>query len=136
MIALIAQAIGPRLPTTQQSKERATVVLFISRRSTGKALDIAESGPSAKIDPTDDRPNDYSESLGADVASSPRFARKPDERMPRGINLKVMEIRLAKASQPTRQTHSYLHHQPTGRYGLARAILRSPHHKGMGMAGF
>jgi len=96
---------GARLPTSQQSKNWATFVLFDIAEGIpqGKALDIAESGPSAKFDATMTGANDYSEIAGADVCIvTAGVARKPgmsrDDLL--GINLKVMKS-VGEASQPT-----------------------------------
>ena len=96
-IALIgAGQIGGTLAHLAAIKELGDVVLFDIAEGIpqGKALDIAESGPSAKFDATMTGANDYSEIAGADVCIvTAGVARKPgmsrDDLL--GINLKVMK---------------------------------------------
>ena len=96
-IALIgAGQIGGTLAHLAAIKELGDVVLFDIAEGTpeGKALDIAESGPSEGFDATMTGANDYSEIAGADVCIvTAGVARKPgmsrDDLL--GINLKVMK---------------------------------------------
>ncbi|EAP82653.1 malate dehydrogenase, partial [Sulfitobacter sp. EE-36] len=80
-IALIgAGQIGGTLAHLAAIKELGDVVLFDIAEGIpqGKALDIAESGPSAKFDATMTGANDYSEIAGADVCIvTAGVARKP-----------------------------------------------------------
>ena len=69
-IALIgAGQIGGTLAHLAALKELGDVVLFDIAEGTpeGKALDIAESGPSAKFDATMSGTQDYADMAGADV---------------------------------------------------------------------
>ena len=96
-IALIgAGQIGGTLAHLAALKELGDVVLFDIAEGVpqGKALDIAESGPSDKFDATMTGANDYKEIAGADVCIvTAGVARKPgmsrDDLL--GINLKVMK---------------------------------------------
>ena len=96
-IALIgAGQIGGTLAHLAAVKELGDVVLFDISEGTpqGKALDIAESGPSAKFDGSFKGTNDYADIAGADVCIvTAGVPRKPgmsrDDRL--GINLKVMK---------------------------------------------
>jgi len=96
-IALIgAGQIGGTLAHLTAVKELGDVVLFDIAEGTpqGKALDIAESGPSAKFDGSFKGTNDYADIAGADVCIvTAGVPRKPgmsrDDLL--GINLKVMK---------------------------------------------
>ncbi|WP_386684076.1 malate dehydrogenase [Loktanella sp. R86503] len=96
-IALIgAGQIGGTLAHLAAVKELGDVVLFDISEGTpqGKALDIAESGPSAKFDGSFKGTNDYADIAGADVCIvTAGVPRKPgmsrDDLL--GINLKVMK---------------------------------------------
>ncbi|PWR01373.1 malate dehydrogenase [Meridianimarinicoccus roseus] len=96
-IALIgAGQIGGTLAHLAALKELGDVVLFDISEGIpqGKALDIAESGPSEKFDATMVGTNDYSDIAGADVCIvTAGVPRKPgmsrDDLL--GINLKVMK---------------------------------------------
>ena len=96
-IALIgAGQIGGTLAHLAAVKELGDVVLFDIAEGTpqGKALDIAESGPSAKFDGSFKGTNDYADIAGADVCIvTAGVPRKPgmsrDDLL--GINLKVMK---------------------------------------------
>ena len=96
-IALIgAGQIGGTLAHLAALKELGDVVLFDIAEGTpqGKALDIAQSGPSEKFDAAMKGTNDYSDIAGADVCIvTAGVARKPgmsrDDLI--GINLKVMK---------------------------------------------
>ena len=96
-IALIgAGQIGGTLAHLAAVKELGDVVLFDIAEGApqGKALDIAESGPSAKFDGSFKGPNDYADIAGADVCIvTAGVPRKPgmsrDDLL--GINLKVMK---------------------------------------------
>jgi len=96
-IALIgAGQIGGTLAHLAAIKELGDVVLFDISEGTpeGKALDIAESGPSAKFDVAMSGTQDYADIAGADVCIvTAGVARKPgmsrDDLL--GINLKVMK---------------------------------------------
>ena len=96
-IALIgAGQIGGTLAHLVALKELGDVVLFDIAEGTpqGKALDIAESGPSEKFDATLKGTNDYADIAGADVCIvTAGVPRKPgmsrDDLL--GINLKVMK---------------------------------------------
>ena len=96
-IALIgAGQIGGTLAHLVALKELGDVVLFDIAEGIpqGKALDIAESGPSEKFDATLKGTNDYADIAGADVCIvTAGVPRKPgmsrDDLL--GINLKVMK---------------------------------------------
>ncbi len=96
-IALIgAGQIGGTLAHLAALKELGDVVLFDIAEGVpqGKALDIAESGPSEKFDARMKGSNDYADIAGADVCIvTAGVARKPgmsrDDLL--GINLKVMK---------------------------------------------
>ena len=96
-IALIgAGQIGGTLAHLAAVKELGDVVLFDISEGTpqGKALDIAESGPSAKFDGSFKGTNSYADIAGADVCIvTAGVPRKPgmsrDDLL--GINLKVMK---------------------------------------------
>ena len=96
-IALIgAGQIGGTLAHLAALKELGDVVLFDIAEGIpeGKALDIAESGPSAKFDASLSGTQDYKDIAGADVCIvTAGVARKPgmsrDDLL--GINLKVMK---------------------------------------------
>ncbi len=96
-IALIgAGQIGGTLAHLAAVKELGDVVLFDISEGIpqGKALDIAESGPSAKFDGSFKGTNDYADIAGADVCIvTAGVPRKPgmsrDDLL--GINLKVMK---------------------------------------------
>ena len=96
-IALIgAGQIGGTLAHLAALKELGDVVLFDIAEGTpqGKALDIAEAGPSAGFDAAMSGANDYSAIAGADVCIvTAGVPRKPgmsrDDLL--GINLKVMK---------------------------------------------
>jgi malate dehydrogenase len=96
-IALIgAGQIGGTLAHLAALKELGDVVLFDIAEGTpqGKALDIAESGPSEKFDAKLKGTNDYADIAGADVCIvTAGVPRKPgmsrDDLL--GINLKVMK---------------------------------------------
>ena len=96
-IALIgAGQIGGTLAHLAAIKELGDVVLFDIAEGTpqGKALDIAQSGPSAGFDAEMTGTNDYAALAGADVCIvTAGVARKPgmsrDDLL--GINLKVMK---------------------------------------------
>ena len=96
-IALIGSGmIGGTLAHLIGLKELGDVVLFDIAEGTpqGKALDIAESGPSEKFDATLKGTNDYADIAGADVCIvTAGVPRKPgmsrDDLL--GINLKVMK---------------------------------------------
>ena len=96
-IALIgAGQIGGTLAHLAALKELGDVVLFDIAEGIpqGKALDIAESGPSEKFDATLTGTNSYEDIAGADVCIvTAGVARKPgmsrDDLL--GINLKVMK---------------------------------------------
>ena len=96
-IALIgAGQIGGTLAHIAAQKELGDVVLFDIAEGIpqGKALDIAESGPSARFDAALSGANDYSDIAGADVCIvTAGVPRKPgmsrDDLL--GINLKVMK---------------------------------------------
>ena len=96
-IALIgAGQIGGTLAHLVALKELGDVVLFDIAEGTpqGKALDIAESGPSEGFDATLKGTNDYADIAGADVCIvTAGVPRKPgmsrDDLL--GINLKVMK---------------------------------------------
>ena len=96
-IALIgAGQIGGTLAHLAALKELGDVVLFDIAEGTpeGKALDIAESGPSAKFDASLSGTQDYADIAGADVCIvTAGVPRKPgmsrDDLL--GINLKVMK---------------------------------------------
>ena len=96
-IALIgAGQIGGTLAHLVALKELGDVVLFDIAEGTpeGKALDIAESGPSAKFDAAMSGTQSYEDISGADVCIvTAGVARKPgmsrDDLL--GINLKVMK---------------------------------------------
>ncbi len=96
-IALIgAGQIGGTLAHLAALKELGDVVLFDIAEGVpqGKALDIAESGPSEKFDASMKGSNDYADIAGADVCIvTAGVARKPgmsrDDLL--GINLKVMK---------------------------------------------
>ena len=96
-IALIgAGQIGGTLAHLAAVKELGDVVMFDISEGTpqGKALDIAESGPSAKFDGSFKGTNDYADIAGADVCIvTAGVPRKPgmsrDDLL--GINLKVMK---------------------------------------------
>jgi len=96
-IALIgAGQIGGTLAHLAALKELGDVVLFDIAEGVpqGKALDIAESGPSEKFDAKLKGTNDYADIAGADVCIvTAGVARKPgmsrDDLL--GINLKVMK---------------------------------------------
>lgn len=96
-IALIgAGQIGGTLAHLAALKELGDVVLFDISEGTpqGKALDIAESGPSEGFDATMKGTNDYADIAGADVCIvTAGVPRKPgmsrDDLL--GINLKVMK---------------------------------------------
>ncbi|SLN61172.1 Malate dehydrogenase [Aquimixticola soesokkakensis] len=96
-IALIgAGQIGGTLAHLAAIKELGDVVLFDIAEGTpqGKALDIAEAGPSEKFDGSFTGTNDYADIAGADVCIvTAGVARKPgmsrDDLL--GINLKVMK---------------------------------------------
>ncbi|WP_439153967.1 malate dehydrogenase [Yoonia sp.] len=96
-IALIgAGQIGGTLAHLAAVKELGDVVLFDIAEGfpQGKALDIAESGPSAKFDGSFKGTNDYADIAGADVCIvTAGVPRKPgmsrDDLL--GINLKVMK---------------------------------------------
>ena len=96
-IALIgAGQIGGTLAHLVALKELGDVVLFDIAEGTpqGKALDIAESGPSEKFDANLKGTNDYADIAGADVCIvTAGVPRKPgmsrDDLI--GINLKVMK---------------------------------------------
>jgi malate dehydrogenase len=96
-IALIgAGQIGGTLAHLVALKELGDVVLFDISEGTpqGKALDIAESGPSEGFDATLKGTNDYADIAGADVCIvTAGVPRKPgmsrDDLL--GINLKVMK---------------------------------------------
>ena len=96
-IALIgAGQIGGTLAHLAAMKELGDVVLFDIAEGTpqGKALDIAESGPSEGFDATLKGTNDYADIAGADVCIvTAGVPRKPgmsrDDLL--GINLKVMK---------------------------------------------
>jgi len=96
-IALIgAGQIGGTLAHLAAIKELGDVVLFDITEGVpeGKALDIAESGPSAKFDAAMSGTQDYADIAGADVCIvTAGVARKPgmsrDDLL--GINLKVMK---------------------------------------------
>ncbi|EEW24485.1 malate dehydrogenase [Rhodobacter ferrooxidans] len=96
-IALIgAGQIGGTLAHLAAIKELGDVVLFDIAEGTpqGKALDIAQSGPSAGFDATMKGANDYADIAGADVCIvTAGVPRKPgmsrDDLL--GINLKVMK---------------------------------------------
>ncbi|MBM9594811.1 malate dehydrogenase [Roseitranquillus sediminis] len=96
-IALIgAGQIGGTLAHLAAMKELGDVVLFDIAEGTpqGKALDIAESGPSEKFDAAVTGTNDYADIAGADVCIvTAGVPRKPgmsrDDLL--GINLKVMK---------------------------------------------
>ena len=85
-----------RLPTSQLSKELGDIVLFDIAEGLpeGKALDIAESGPSEGFDAAMSGTQSYEDIAGADVCIvTAGVARKPgmsrDDLL--GINLKVMK---------------------------------------------
>jgi len=96
-IALIgAGQIGGTLAHLAALKELGDVVMFDIAEGIpqGKALDIAESGPSAKFDAAMSGTQDYADIAGADVCIvTAGVARKPgmsrDDLL--GINLKVMK---------------------------------------------
>ena len=96
-IALIgAGQIGGTLAHLAAIKELGDIVLFDISEGTpqGKALDIAESGPSEGFDATLKGTNDYADIAGADVCIvTAGVPRKPgmsrDDLL--GINLKVMK---------------------------------------------
>ena len=96
-IALIgAGQIGGTLAHLAALKELGDVILFDIAEGTpqGKALDIAESGPSEKFDAKLKGTNDYADIAGADVCIvTAGVPRKPgmsrDDLL--GINLKVMK---------------------------------------------
>ncbi len=96
-IALIgAGQIGGTLAHLAALNEMGDVVLFDIAEGTpqGKALDIAEAGPSAKFDAVLKGTNDYADIAGADVCIvTAGVPRKPgmsrDDLL--GINLKVMK---------------------------------------------
>ncbi|MEM9967573.1 MAG: malate dehydrogenase [Pseudomonadota bacterium] len=96
-IALIgAGQIGGTLAHLAALKELGDVVMFDIAEGIpqGKALDIAESGPSGKFDATLSGTQDYADIAGADVCIvTAGVARKPgmsrDDLL--GINLKVMK---------------------------------------------
>lgn len=96
-IALIgAGQIGGTLAHIAAQKELGDVVLFDIAEGTpqGKALDIAESGPSARFDAAVSGANNYEAIAGADVCIvTAGVPRKPgmsrDDLL--GINLKVMK---------------------------------------------
>ena len=96
-IALIgAGQIGGTLAHLVALKELGDVVLFDIAEGTpqGKALDIAESGPSERFDAKLKGTNDYADIAGADVCIvTAGVPRKPgmsrDDLL--GINLKVMK---------------------------------------------
>ncbi|QRZ13455.1 malate dehydrogenase [Paracoccus methylovorus] len=96
-IALIgAGQIGGTLAHLAAMKELGDVVLFDIAEGTpqGKALDIAQSGPSEGFDATMKGANDYADIAGADVCIvTAGVPRKPgmsrDDLL--GINLKVMK---------------------------------------------
>ncbi|MEM9320600.1 MAG: malate dehydrogenase [Pseudomonadota bacterium] len=96
-IALIgAGQIGGTLAHLAAIKELGDVILFDIAEGTpqGKALDIAESGPSEKFDAKLKGTNDYADIAGADVCIvTAGVPRKPgmsrDDLL--GINLKVMK---------------------------------------------
>jgi len=96
-IALIgAGQIGGTLAHLAALKELGDIVLFDISEGTpqGKALDIAESGPSEGFDATLKGTNDYADIAGADVCIvTAGVPRKPgmsrDDLL--GINLKVMK---------------------------------------------
>lgn len=96
-IALIgAGQIGGTLAHLAAIKELGDVVMFDIADGVpqGKALDIAESGPSAKFDANMSGTQDYADIAGADVCIvTAGVARKPgmsrDDLL--GINLKVMK---------------------------------------------
>jgi malate dehydrogenase len=96
-IALIgAGQIGDTLPHLVALKELGDVVLFDIAEGTpqGKALDIAQSGPSDRFDAALKGTNDYADIAGADVCIvTAGVPRKPgmsrDDLL--GINLKVMK---------------------------------------------
>ncbi len=137
-IALIgAGQIGGTLAHLAAMKELGDVVLFDIAEGTpqGKALDIAQSGPSEGFDATMKGANDYADIAGADVCIvTAGVPRKPgmsrDDLL--GINLKVMKSgrRGHQAARPQRLRD--LHHQPAGRHGLGAAEILSglPHEQG------
>ncbi len=96
-IALIgAGQIGGTLAHLAVVKELGDVIIFDIAEGTpqGKALDLAQSGPSAKFDATLRGTNDYADIAGADVCIvTAGVPRKPgmsrDDLL--GINLKVMK---------------------------------------------
>jgi malate dehydrogenase len=96
-IALIgAGQIGGTLAHLAAIKELGDIILFDIAEGTpqGKALDIAESGPSEGFDASLKGANDYADIAGADVCIvTAGVARKPgmsrDDLL--GINLKVMK---------------------------------------------
>ena len=121
-IALIgAGNIGGTLAHLAAVKELGDVVMFDIAEGLpqGKALDIAESGPSAGFDAAMSGTQDYADIAGADVCIvTAGVARKPgmsrDDLL--GINLKVMK------SECIRD----LHHQPARCDGLGAARILRP----------
>lgn len=141
-IALIgAGQIGGTLAHLTAIKELGDVVLFDISEGTpqGKALDIAQSGPSEGFDATMKGTNDYADIAGADVCIvTAGVPRKPgmsrDDLL--GINLKVMKAvgEGIKAHAPNAFVICITNPLDAMVWAL-REFSGLPHHKVVGMAG-
>ncbi|NBO21211.1 MAG: malate dehydrogenase [Rhodobacteraceae bacterium] len=141
-IALIgAGQIGGTLAHLTAIKELGDVVLFDISEGTpqGKALDIAQSGPSEGFDATMKGTNDYADIAGADVCIvTAGVPRKPgmsrDDLL--GINLKVMKAvgEGIKAHAPDAFVICITNPLDAMVWAL-REFSGLPHHKVVGMAG-
>ncbi|AXC50835.1 malate dehydrogenase [Paracoccus suum] len=141
-IALIgAGQIGGTLAHLAAMKELGDVVLFDISEGTpqGKALDIAQSGPSEGFDATLKGANDYADIAGADVCIvTAGVPRKPgmsrDDLL--GINLKVMKAvgEGIKANAPNAFVICITNPLDAMVWALQR-FSGLPHEKVVGMAG-
>ena len=128
-IALIgAGQIGGTLAHLAAMKELGDVVLFDIAEGIpeGKALDIAEAGPSEKFDAALKGTQSYADIAGADVCIvTAGVPRKPgmsrDDLL--GINLKVMKSVGEGIARQRARCLCHLHHQPAGRDGLGLARI-------------